>query len=126
MSAPPTEDQVSRFIEDTFGSVWAIELLLLLKNDPERSWSEAELVTALRGSETVIAGSSRALVAAGLVVLGEDGAVRYSPAAPDLAALAEAAQALYASKPDAVRRLIVAPKSRGLRAFADAFRLRKE
>jgi hypothetical protein len=56
----------------------------------------------------------------------EDGRARYAPASPDIERLAEGTERLYAKKPDAVRRLIVAAATDGLAAFADAFRLRRD
>ena len=119
-------DDLIAFIRDTFGSVWAIELLLLLKKDPDRTWSRAELVTELRASEHIVKTFGEQLVAAGLVVADGTGAYRYGPAAKPLAGLADETEALYARRPDAVRRMIVAAPSGELDAFAAAFRLWKE
>ena len=66
------------------------------------------------------------LLAAGLVVVEQDGSVRYGPASADLEALVDGVATFYAKSPDAVRRLIVAAANPGVSAFADAFRLRKE
>ena len=120
------EAEVSRFIASSFRSVWAIELLLQLKRHPGRGWSKADLVGTLRASELVIGNGVDALVAAGLAVEDQDGSVRYAPASPDLERLADATEALYAKKPDAVRRMIVAAATDGVTAFADAFRLRRD
>jgi hypothetical protein len=43
-----------------------------------------------------------------------------------LSILADATEALYARKPDAVRRMIVAAASDGATALPDAFRLRRD
>ena len=51
---------------------------------------------------------------------------KYSPASADLDRLARETDALYASKPDAVRRLIVSNAGLGLTAFADAFKLKRD
>ena len=123
MAATPSEDEVSGFIKDTFGSIWALEVLLLLKRAGERLWLQPELVAALRASESVIERSIAGLQAAGLVVVEDDGSARYAPAGSALAGLADAADALYRQKPDAVRRLIILPRHDGLSAFSDAFRL---
>jgi hypothetical protein len=40
--------EIVGFIRNSFRSVWSLELLLLLKSEPERSWSEGELVDQLR------------------------------------------------------------------------------
>ena len=114
-----------QFIKISFRSVWSLELMLLLKSDPDRGWSNDALVERLRASDSVVQQSIEALVAGGLV-LTDDNGVRYAPASPDLRRLADAAVELYARKPDAVRRAIVMAASDPLTAFADAFRLRKD
>ena len=43
------------FVEMSFGSVWSLELLLLLYRDPPRKWTSGELVHELRSSEVVVA-----------------------------------------------------------------------
>lgn len=122
----PAERDVSSFIGSSFRSVWTIELLLHLKRYQGRSWSKADLVETLRASELVVSNALNALFAAGLVVEDEDGSIRYAPASPEIEDMADATEALYAKKPDAVRRMIVAAASDGVTAFADAFRLRRD
>lgn len=122
----PSEEEVSRFIRATFRSVWALELLCFLRQDPDRSLSHDEMVAGLRGSDLVVTQSVHALTAAGLVLAEADGSARYRPASEELDRLVEKAAALYAKSPDAVRRTIVAAASPGIAAFADAFRLRKD
>ncbi len=121
-----SRNEVSSFIRSTFGSVWSLELLLFLKRNSSRSWSHEEMVAGLRGSQLVVTKGVDALLAAGLIVIQDDGSARYGPASGDLQRLAEEAEALYARSPDAVRRMIIAPASGGLAAFADAFKLRKD
>ena len=122
----PSEEDVSSFIRSTFRSVWALELLCFLRQEPGRSRSHPEMVAGLRGSDLVVTQSVDSLTAAGLVTAEADGSARYSPASPQLDALVERAEALYKRSPDAVRRTIVAAANPGLTAFADAFRLRKD
>lgn len=85
----------------------------------------AELVGALRASDSIVGSSIDSLTAAGLVSVEEQGAA-YRPASADLERLADAAETYYARSPDAVRRLIVMGANGGLTAFADAFRLRRD
>ncbi|QPQ55050.1 helix-turn-helix transcriptional regulator [Allosphingosinicella flava] len=122
----PANADLLAFIRGSFRSIWSMELLLLLKSDPARFWPPGELVAALRGSDAVVAQSLASLVAAGLVLEEKDDRVRYAPATDEIAALANQAETYYASKPDAVRRLIVQASQDQLRAFSDAFRLRKD
>ncbi len=120
----PNKSDVTRFIRASFRSVWSLELLCLLRRDPDRTWSHDEMVTALRGSDLVVRQSLDALLAVGLVVAEDDGSARYQPVAADLDGLVAAAEALYVRSPDAVRRMIVG--GRDLAAFSDAFRLRRD
>jgi len=122
----PSEEDISNFIQGTFRSVWALELLCFLRQDRSRSHSHEEMVAGLRGSDLVVTQSVHALTAAGLVLVEDGGAARYHPASADLESLVERSAALYARSPDAVRRMIVAAANPGLTAFADAFRLWKD
>ena len=122
----PSEQDVDAFIRATFRSVWALELLFLLRRSSGRSLSRAEMVDGLRGSDLVVTQGVEGLTAAGLVLAEGDGSARYQPATPALDGLVEATEALYRTSPDAVRRTIVGGANPGLTAFADAFRLRKD
>jgi len=120
------DQDLAAFIRSSFRSVWALELLLHLKRGSDRAWHRLELVETLRASDLVVAGALDTLMAGGLVVQNADGSTRYAPASPDLARLADEAELLYAKRPDAVRRMIVAAASDGAAAFADAFRIRRD
>jgi DNA-binding IclR family transcriptional regulator len=120
-----SREELTSFIGATFRSVWALEVLCHLLQDPDSDHPPAEVVAALRASDSVVRRSFADLAAAGLVTIAEGGA-RYAPATERLAELAAAAQARYASAPDAVRRTIVRAANPDLTAFSDAFRLREE
>ncbi|KRC78199.1 hypothetical protein [Sphingomonas sp. Root241] len=121
----PAKQEVSNFIRSTFRSVWALELLCFLQKHRDRAWPQRELVITLRGSDLVVSQSVDALLAAGLVVIDPGQLVRYQPTSDAVEALASAAESLYATRPDAVRRMIVTPRS-SLSSFADAFKLRED
>ena len=121
-----SEHQLADFIRSSFRSVWTLELLLYLKQRGDRAWSRAELVQGLRASDSIISTGTDALLAAGLILLEDDGGALYRPVSADLEALANEAETLYAQRPDAVRRLIVGATSDAVTAFADAFRLRRD
>jgi hypothetical protein len=120
------KQDVANFIRATFRSVWALELLCLLRQNRDRSLSQSQMVAGLRGSDLVVSQSVESLSAAGLILRESDGSVRYAPAAPDLDTLVEKTEQLYRTSPDAVRRMIVAAANPSITAFADAFRLRKD
>jgi hypothetical protein len=119
-----SDQDLLQFITSSFRSVWALELLLLLKRE-RRPWRQDELVTTMRASDLVISKALASLLAAGLASQDEDG-VLYMPVSADVAKLVERTESLYAARPDAVRRAIVSASVEGLTAFADAFRLRKD
>ena len=119
-----SDEELLSFIASSFRSVWALELLLVLKREP-RAWSRAELVTALRGSELVVSQALDGLVAAGLISVDDAGAC-YTPANDELAQCMDRVEQLYRTKPNAVRRAIIAASSSSATAFADAFKLRKD
>lgn len=88
-------------------------------------WSRAELVTTLRASKLVVDNALDGLVAAGIVSVATEGAC-YKPVNPELGQCIEDIERLYQTKPNAVRRAIIAPSSSSAAAFADAFKLRKD
>jgi hypothetical protein len=79
----------------------------------------------MRASDLVVTKGLDALEAAGLVNHSEDKA-QYMPVSKDVATLVDDAEALYAKRPDAVRRAIISASAGDATAFADAFRLRKD
>lgn len=119
----PSDEDVLQFVGASFPSVWAVELLLALKREP-RLWTRAELLTTLRASEVVVSKALDALVAAGLASTEREGAI-YQPVNPDVEALVDRVEQLYRSRPNTVRRTIVAARASSATAFADAFQLRK-
>ena len=122
----PAQSEVASFIRATFRSVWSLELLCFLRKHQERSWTRAELVSAMRASELVVGQSVEALLAAGLVMCDAEDQVRYQPVSDTLDSTVAATEKLYARSPNAVRRMIIGSGTGGLTAFADAFKLRKD
>jgi biotin operon repressor len=118
------DPQVRSFIGSTFRSVWALELLLHLKAQGGRVTTADELVSALRASDTVVATALGALLAAGLAVEHGGKGYSYAPASASLAEMVSETELLYRSRPDLVRRIIVAASASQLSAFSDAFRLK--
>jgi hypothetical protein len=104
--------------------VWALELLLLLKME-RRSWSRAELVSALRASELVVNNALEALLAGGIVSVDANGAT-YMPVNGQIAECVDEVEKLYQTKPNAVRRTIISASASSATAFAEAFKLRKD
>jgi len=120
------EVELQDFVQSSFKSVWALELLLFLKRHGDAPWATDDLVREMRVSEPVVTQSVAMLQAAGLVVQDAAGRVMFAPASPGLRDLAESAERAYIEKPTAVRRVILAAPNEKLHTLADAFRLRKD
>jgi hypothetical protein len=111
------------FIRRSIPSVWALDVLLLVRRPPLRTWSAGELVGELRASDAVVNGVLSGLQREGLVAEGEDGRFRFAPAATLLEDLTVALADAYAERPFAVINAIVSTDAK-LQTLADGFRLK--
>lgn len=119
-----SDEDVLRFIAASFPSVWALELLLLLKSD-RRAWEQEELVATLRASDLVVSKALDALVVAGLASIEGKGAT-YLPVNRDVENCVDQVETLYRARPNSVRRVIISAATSSASAFADAFKLRRD
>jgi hypothetical protein len=118
------EEDLFAFIATSIGSVWALELLLLLKRDPQRSWTTEALIREMRSSAVVIADALKMLRAAGLVVSDTAGAYRYQAASERLDHFVSELEKAYAAMPMTVIKAIVSAPTDKLRTFSDAFKFK--
>ena len=119
------EQQILEFVRTAIGSVWGLELLLLLRRDAGRTWRLDELVRELRSSEAAIKGALKSLDRAGLIAETGSQNYKYDPLTPALDELAALTQRTYAIKPSTVITAIFEPPSDKLRKFAEAFKLKR-
>jgi predicted transcriptional regulator len=119
-----SEDDVVSFIAGSISSVWALELLILLKRSAPRGRTANELVQELRSSTTAVSDALRKLYDAGLIVEESD-AYYYRPAAIALDRLTTEAERLYAVKPSTVIKTIVTSRHQPLQDFANSFKLKE-
>ena len=118
-------DDVAQFAQDGLGSVWALNLMLALRGDPERRWSAAELVVHLRASETIVREALPRLRDLGLVADIEGQQWNWRPASHQLDDLCRRVAEEYSLRPVAVVN-VIARRHENLRLLADAFRFRKK
>jgi hypothetical protein len=111
------------FVREHLRSVWALELLLMLRRQPDRCWKPAELVAELRASGPLVGDNLAAFERSGLAVCDEAGCWRYAPAAPVLDELAARLERAYRERPVAIINLIAAPPD-PIQGLADAFKWR--
>ena len=117
--------ELAGFIQ-SLRSLWAIELLLLLHRRPEQAWRIDDLVVELRSSRALIDGVLSRLHELGLVERQPDGTYRYRTAAPALEDLVGELDRLHAERPLAIAQAIHGAPDEKLRAFSDAFKLKKD
>jgi hypothetical protein len=118
-----SDEDLLHFVAASFPSVWALEVLLILRHE-RRTWVRAELVSTLRASDLVVSNALDALLAAGLVSVEGDG-VHYLPVNEQVGACVDRVEGLYRTRPNKVRRAIISASASSATAFANAFRLRR-
>jgi hypothetical protein len=110
------------FVRQHVRSVWALELLLLLRRDPARCWRPDELVRELRASQRLVSDNLSRFETSGLVAPDDD-CFRFAPATPVLDALCGQLEAAYRERPVSVINMIAQPGG-PLQSLADAFRFK--
>lgn len=116
--------ELFEFVNGSIKSVWALELLLLMRAHPDRAWTAEQLVTELRASTPLVSQVLQTFHHAGLVRETDAGHFEYAPASPTLEARCEELERAYRERPVTVINAIVASSNDDLKSFADAFRFR--
>lgn len=121
-----SEETALAFAGSTIKSVWALELLFLLHQDGERSWSPDELIRELRSSSVVVSDALASLQRAKLVRQIEDGRYCYGAnPAESSGQMVDELKKIYAVRPVAVVRAIATAPNDKLRLLSDAFRFKE-
>ena len=121
-------EQLRHFLQQRLASVEQIEIVLLLKRDPARSWTASEVASHLGTAPESAAMRLFLLASAGLIVFEVSGMPRYRYASTDAATEAVLGElaAVYESDREAVTALVEAPAPPDpIRSFADAFKLKR-
>lgn len=117
------DEDLRLFIKIAIPSVWALEVLLLLRRNRERDWTAAAVTRELRSHETLVVGVLNSLVGVGLVVERDDG-YAYAPAGRALDDLATRLEQAYRERPVRVINAIHTTGVDSLQRLADAFRFK--
>lgn len=127
MQAGDLPEGVRRLIADSIDSVEQLEILLLLLQHPERTWTAETVARELRVSSLSAGDRLEDLTRDALLARVKGGEeYRYAPGS---AALDEAVRGLataYTERRVTVINLIFSKPVDKIRTFADAFRLRKK
>jgi len=119
-------DDIVRFINQHVASVEQLEVLLLARRSPGRSWSPHDMARELYSHPSSIAGRFEALLAAELLRETAPGYFQYAPRSVELDATVARLEDLYRERRVAVISAIASRAVENVRAFSDAFRIRKK
>jgi DNA-binding IclR family transcriptional regulator len=116
---------VHRFLHDHIESVEHLEVLLLLSRAPERGWSAAEVAETLYSHPSSIKLRLARLLGQGLLREIQEGCYRYAPRSVGLHTTVQRVAECYHERRVAVITLIASKPLDNVRAFSDAFRIRR-
>lgn len=121
-------EDVKQFLQEHISSVAQLEVLLLLRSEPERQWTAEQVAKALYTTPEMVAEQLSELSRRGLAAASEDTELHYRfwPATPELDGQAAVLDRAYKERRVAVITYIYSQPVEKVRTFADAFRLRKE
>ena len=122
----PTE--IEQFIGQHIESLAQLETLLLLRRDPARGWSSADLARQLYVTTDVSTGIVADLERRGFVMrdAANSDLIRYRSASATIDELIDQLASLYQQRRVAVITQIYSKPVRKVQIFADAFRFRRE
>jgi hypothetical protein len=128
MTREPIPEDVRRFILTSIPSVPYLEAMLLLRNEPARSWDSKKVAQRLYISEKAAGELLSDLYAAGVVVVTEHEApfYRHHPSSDELQQMINQLAEAYAKNLMEVTNLIHSKTGKKAQHFADAFKWRKD
>ncbi len=118
------DPELLAFVRTSIPSVWALELLLLLRRAAPGYLTREELVQHLRATPLLIDRLLEGLAEAKLITINAAGAAGFQCGAPELEALCDALAKAAEERPIALRDAIISMPSEKLRDFSEAFRLK--
>lgn len=127
MAGDTLPTSVQQFLAKYIRSLEQLEVLLLLRNSPDRSWTSAEVYEVVRSSRSSIEERLESFVQLGFLAK-EDGppaTFRYGPTG-DLGAAIDETAAAYQKWRVRVIEVIFTPAVDPAQRFADAFKVRKD
>jgi hypothetical protein len=118
-------EDVHRFLYQNIDSVEQLEVLLLLRQSP-RGWSADEVARELYSHPSSILHRLSSLAGRGLLRELEPACFQYAPRSADLHETVTRVAETYRERRVAVITLIASKPVENVRAFSDAFRIRRK
>ena len=128
MASEALPDSIKQFLSRHIHSLEQLELLLLLRGQPDRSWTLPQVYESIRSSHASLQKGLESFADKGFFA-EEKGAItvfRYAPRNDELRAAVEQIAASYRHSRVRVIEAIFAPEIDPVQTFADAFKLRKD
>ncbi len=125
MATEPLPDSVRGFLSRYIHSLEQLELLLVVRGQPDRLWTVAEVYEIIRSSQRSLAKGLESFVAEGFFS-EHNGFFRYAPRTEELRIAVEQIAAAYQFSRVRVIEAIFASEIDPVQKFADAFKLRKD
>ncbi|MET0337294.1 MAG: hypothetical protein ABW063_05970 [Caulobacter sp.] len=117
------DPELFHFIRERIASVWALELLLMMRGEPDRWWTVAGLAAEMRANETLVESAMAGLEAAELIERDAAGGRRFAPADARTAELCGRLAMAFKERPVTVIKTIAMPPDK-VKGLADAFRFK--
>ena len=122
-------DDVIRFLYDNVESIDQLEILRVLGENLEREWNALALAEEVQAKHHDVRAHLARMQARGLLTIATREAgicCRYGVSTPELDHMVTRLLQLYKERPVTMIKLVYERAKDPLRAFADAFRIRKE
>jgi hypothetical protein len=119
-------DALQTFIRSYLGSIWELEVLLLLSRDGTHAWSAADLNREIRASLGLVSQILQKFEQVGLASREADGTFRFAPRSSEMARLVAELEEIYATKPVTIVKAISSSPNEKIQTLADAFKMKKD
>ncbi|MNL02897.1 hypothetical protein D3C87_1234180 [compost metagenome] len=114
------------FMKKYINSVSLLEVLLMLKRDPTRSWTAQDISNEMRTNPSYASAQLGELIALKLVVPStREDAYSFDAQSPHSAVIDELEE-LYSNRRPTIINFIYAPPIDSIRDFANAFKIKKD
>ena len=114
-------DDALIFLRHSIKTVWTLEILLILRRDPDRAWNSEDLIRESRSSTLILQEVFENLEKAGMIVMEGNGRFRYRRTSPLPERLVEEITSVQARRPAAITKALLSVSSGKVRTFADGF-----
>jgi hypothetical protein len=118
-------EDVHRFLYQHIESVEQLEVLLLLWQAPDRGWTAEDVARALYSHPLSVSSRLALLMGQGMLRENQPGCYQYAPRSSELHETVSRVVHSYRERRVAVITLIASKPLENVRAFSDAFRIRR-